>query len=74
MCRDDLSHGVGVDQAAEEGKGHQMVVQNVGLQEQVGANQRPGEEEGREANERVSAAVAACTAGLDYIAARFHRV
>lgn len=47
MRRDDLTHGVGVDQAAEEGKGHQVVVQDVWLQEQVGANQRPGEEEGR---------------------------
>lgn len=74
MRRDDLAHGVGVDQAAEEGKGHQMVVQDVWLQEQVGANQRPGEEEGRQANERVSAAVAACTAGLDYIAAGLQRV
>lgn len=51
-----------------------MVVQDVGLQEQVEANQRPGEEEGRQANESIAAAIAACTAGLDDIAAGFQRV
>lgn len=69
MCCDDLTYGIGVDQAAEEGEGDQMVVQDVGLQEQVGADQRPGDEEGRQADKSVTATVAARTAGLDHVPA-----
>lgn len=51
-----------------------MIVQDVGLQEQIGANQRPGDKKGHQADQSVSAAVTARMAGLNHVPARFHCV
>lgn len=69
-----LPDAVGVDDAREEHKGHQVAMQNVGLQEQIGDHERPGGKEGEETDEGVARAVAAGAAGAYHVASGFDRV
>lgn len=72
--RNHLPDRVGVDNAAEHGEGDQMVVQDVGLQQQVGDDQGPGDEERHQADERVPAAVTTGPSSLNDVAARLDGV
>lgn len=51
-----------------------MVVQDVRLQEQIGRNERPGQEKGCQPDQGVAAPVTARTTGLDDVLARLERV
>lgn len=64
---DHLPDGVGVDETAEEDEGHEVVVEDGGVEEEVERDERPGDEEGEEAEEGAAGFVATRAAGLDYI-------
>ena len=65
VSRDHLADAVGVDKSAEDDEGNQMLGANHGLEIQVGHDQDPGSEEGDEALEGATAAVAPGTSRLD---------
>lgn len=67
MGDDHATHGVGVDEASVEDKRYQVVVQNDGLQVQVGRDQNPGCGKGEEPKE-------GNTRPLAPGAARFHDI
>lgn len=74
VCGDHLAYRVRVGQATEERKGHEMVLQDVGLQQQVGNDQSPGHKEGQQSDQCIARAVATGATCLDNIAARLDRV
>jgi hypothetical protein len=67
MCGDDLSDGIGIDEAAEENKRHEMVVQDFRIEVEVGRNESPGNGERDKANECIAGFITFGTAGFDYV-------
>jgi hypothetical protein len=65
---DHLPDGVGVDEADEEDKGHEVGVQDLRVQGQVGDDEGPGAEQGGEAEQGVVWGFAAFAAGFDHVA------
>ena len=67
MRRDDLSDWVGIDKPAEKNKWHEMVVQDVRIEVEVGRNKCPSNCEGYEADEGIAGLVAFGTASFNNI-------
>lgn len=74
MRGDDLADAVGVDEAGEDGEGHDVLGADQRLQVEVAGDEDPGAEEGQQAEEGPAAAVAAGPARLDHVARALDRV
>lgn len=71
---DHLADAVGVDEAGEQGKGYEVVVQDVGLQVQIGNDEGPDAEEGDQAEQRVAGALTAGAARAQHVEGRLDGV
>ena len=60
-----LSNRVGVDETGEEDEGDKMVVEDFGVEVEVGWDECPGYEEGDETEEGAARLVASRSAGFD---------
>lgn len=65
MRSDHLADGVCIYETSEEYEGDEVVVEDLGVEPEVGRDQSPGEEEGDEAEERTAGFVAAGVADFD---------
>jgi hypothetical protein len=70
MGGDHLAYAVGVDNTGKEREGDEMVVEDSGLEPEVGDDEGPDAEEGDETEHGAAGAVAVGAAGADDIAAR----
>jgi len=67
MRGDHLANRVSIDETAEEDEGHQMVVENLRVEVEIGRDEGPSNEEGDQADERIAGFVALGAAGSDYV-------
>lgn len=74
VSRDHLTDRVGVYDAGEHDKRHEMGVQDGRVEKQVRDDEHPHAEEGEETQQRTAGAVAACAAGLDDVSRRLDGV
>ena len=74
MSRDHLTDTVGVYDAGEEDEGDEMVVENVGLEVEIGENHGPEAEERHKAKQCPARAVAPSTARADDVDGRLNGV
>ena len=71
---DHAADAISIDDTGKEHEGNQVVVKNVGLQEEVRANHGPDAEEGNEAEQGAEGALATGTARADDVERRLDRV
>lgn len=74
MRRDHAADRVGVDEADENGEGNEVVVEDKGLQLQVGEHEEPDSKDGAEAEEGAARVLTAGAAGADDVEGRLKGV
>jgi hypothetical protein len=67
MRGDHLSHRISINETGEEHEGHEVVVEDLGVEVEVGRDEGPGKEEGKKTDESVAGFVAFCATRFDYI-------
>lgn len=67
MRSDHLANGVRIYETSEEYEGDEVVVEDLGVEPEVGWDQSPGEEEGDEAEERTAGFIATAAADFDNV-------
>ncbi len=67
MRGDDLADGICVDETGEEDEGDEVVVEDFGVEIEVGEDQSPGCEEWEETDEGIAGLVPLGAAGFNYV-------